>query len=518
MRDNSRQWSVLFLVLAVLFGGMVRFVPAVLGRFPINDGGMFFTMIGDLRANGFALPASTTYNHLNIPFAYPPLSLYVGAWLSALGISTMEVLRWMPAVVSTLSIPAFYWMAAQTLGSRPTAALSTVAYALMPRSFSWYVMGGGLSRGLGMLFLLLTCGAVWSMFSKPGWRTTLLAAVCGAGAVLSHPETGLHTLAACLLIWLFRGRSLAGVRSAAAVGAGVLVLTSPWWLAVLINNGFPTIQSALNAGGHSPYFWVAWLTLDFAEERFVTWLTVLGLIGFAVQCLKRQWFLPAWLLFPFAVEPRSATAIAAVPLAVLAGIGLAEFLIPGMYVLASGARADTDWTLPFSKSGAVRAVTGYIVLAALAGAISYDLALAQYVVPATSRQAMQWVQANTAPAARFLVLTGHSDPFSDPTAEWFPALAQRTSSNTIQGQEWTLGRRFMPFLDGVTELQSCVNSAPTCVDEWEASQGIGFDYVFLQALDRSATTTSGLLLFQLKQDANYSLIYENPGVEIFARR
>ncbi len=207
MRNNQSHWADLFLLLSVILGAVVRFAPTMIARSPINDGGMFYAMIGDLKANGFLLPAFTSYNHLNIPFAYPPLSLYVGALLSGLGIPTIEIMRWLPPLVSTLSILAFYWMASMMLGSRPTAALSAMAYALMPRSFSWYVMGGGLSRTFGILFLLLACGSAWALFSQRGRKYLWLTAVFGAAAVLSHPETGLHTAAACLLIWLFKGRS-----------------------------------------------------------------------------------------------------------------------------------------------------------------------------------------------------------------------------------------------------------------------------------------------------------------------
>jgi hypothetical protein len=357
------------------------------------------------------------------------------------------------------------------------------------------------------------------MFSRPSWRITLLAAVCGAGAVLSHPETGLHTLAACLLIWLFRGRNAAGIRSAALVGAGVLVLTSPWWLTVIILNGSNTIQSALSAGGHSPYFWVAWLTMNFAEERFVTWLTVLGIIGFVIKLIKREWFLPVWLLLPFVIEPRSATAISALPLAVLAGSGLADFVVPGVAALSSRAwNGDADWTALFSRSGAVRGVTGYIVLAALLGAVSYDLSLRNYVVPAEGRAAMQWVRDNTAEAARFLVLTAHTDPFSDPSAEWFPALAERMSTNTIQGREWTLGAEFMPFLNDVDALKTCLGSDPACLEQWADESGEPFDYVYLQAPDAQGSWPSGLLMYRLKADPHYSMVFENEAVAIFQRR
>ncbi len=520
MRSSSTgRWAELYLFAAILAGAAVRFGPTLLAHGVINDGGMFDAMIRDLIANRFLIPAYTTYNNLHLPFAYPPLSLYAGALLAATGIPVEAVLRWLPPLISSASVPAFYWMGTQMLGSRSKAALGAVAYALMPRSFSWYVMGGGLSRSFGVLFLLLTAGSAWLLFTTHDRRRLVLTAVFGAAAVLSHPETALHAAIVCALIWVFRGRDKTGTRDAALVAAGVLLLTSPWWGTVLAHNGWAPFASAMHTGAHTGTFWLPWITMGFAEETFATLLTVLGLLGLVVQCVRREWFLPVWLLLPFAVEPRSATAVAALPLSLLAGCGLADLVIPRIVALGSGwSEAATDWTSYMSDSGAVRAVTGYVLLFALFGAFSYDLSLSNYIVPQPTRQAMQWVQAHAPSDARFLVLTGHTDPFSDPSTEWFPVLAGRTSMNTIQGQEWMLGPRFKPFLDDATQLQSCLNSSPACLDEWASAQGLQYDYIFLESPDRSAGITSGLLLYQLMRDAHFSLVYQNEGAVVFARK
>ena len=55
--------------------------PILASDFPINDGGIFFVMAGELSDAHLALPAETTYNNAHIPFAYPPLGLYVAAAL-----------------------------------------------------------------------------------------------------------------------------------------------------------------------------------------------------------------------------------------------------------------------------------------------------------------------------------------------------------------------------------------------------------------------------------------------------
>ncbi|GAB4503305.1 MAG: hypothetical protein Fur0043_02970 [Anaerolineales bacterium] len=512
-RPPSYRWADLILFFSLLFGAIVRFVPTIMADSPINDGGMFYVMIENLKANHFLLPAFTTYNHLNIPFAYPPLSFYVGGFFSSLGLSTLDVVRWLPPLVSTLSILAFYWMAGQILASRENAVLSTLAYAMMPRSFSWYVMGGGLSRAFGVLFLLLTCASAWTLFLRRDTRYIFLAALFGAGALLSHPETGLHAAAACFLIWLFKGRSLRGFTDAFLVVCGVSILTAPWWATVLSQHGLSPFISALNTGGHNGAFWLPWLTFDFAEEKFITLLTILGLIGFVVQGLRHDWFLPVWTLAAFVIEPRSATAIAALPLAILAGLALADFILPNIAMLSSQLPALHDWTEAMANSGAVKIMIGYILFSTLFGAFFYDLTLSRYHVSSESRSAMVWSRTNTAPGSQFIVLSQWTDQFADPTAEWFPVFADRISTNTIQGREWLLGKNFMPFRASLEKLHDCLNESPSCVEDWADANRVTYDYIFIEKFD-----TPALLPYLLRQSTEYTLIFENSGAVIFARK
>ncbi len=517
MQKSSSRWASLFLFTAVIFGAIVRFAPTIITGQPINDGGMFYIMIRDLTSNHFLIPAFTSYNRLNIPFAYPPFSFYVGGLLSILGIPIIEVIRWVPPLVSTLSILAFYWMSGLILDSKSKATLATLAYALIPRSFSWYVMGGGLSRTFGVLFLLLTCAATWKLLTHREPKYIILTAVFGAGAVLSHPETGLHTAAACALIYLFKGRTVRGLRDILLVAFGVLVLACPWWLTVLSQHGFAPFQSAFHTGGHDALFWLPWFTFDFAEERFVTFFTVLGLIGIAVQLFRRDWFLTVWLLMTFVVEPRSATAIAALPLAMLAGISLSDFIIPGFAFLVSKAGEGVrEWTAWAAQNRNIRIILAYLLLSGLLGSFSYDLSLARYIVPAKGRAAMAWVQNNTPADARFVVLTGAADPFSDPTAEWFPALAARTSQDTVQGREWLLGADFTPYVGGIGKLQRCLNDSPACVEDWAGINHLPFNYIYIEK--SAASSIPGLLSYQLRQDVSYALVFENEAAVIFGKR
>ncbi|MCL4824736.1 MAG: hypothetical protein KJZ57_11025, partial [Anaerolineales bacterium] len=178
-------FSVLILFAALLFGGLVRFLPALMTRFPINDGGMFYTMARELSANGYALPATTSYNGLSIPFAYPPLGLYLASLLADLArVPLLGVFLWLPPFFSLLAIPAFYLLARALLADKLRASLAALFFALAPGSYDWHVMGGGVTRSAGMLFLLLAAFFVFRLFQQGDRRLVLPAILFSSLAVL----------------------------------------------------------------------------------------------------------------------------------------------------------------------------------------------------------------------------------------------------------------------------------------------------------------------------------------------
>ncbi len=73
-------------------------------------------MVEDLRANHFSLPFFASYNGGYIPFVYPPFGLYLTGVLAHLGFDPLALFRWLPGILSTLSIPAFYLLARSFAG------------------------------------------------------------------------------------------------------------------------------------------------------------------------------------------------------------------------------------------------------------------------------------------------------------------------------------------------------------------------------------------------------------------
>ena len=170
-----------------------------------------------------------------------------------------------------------------------------------------------------------------------------------------------------------------------------------------------------------------------------------------------------------------------------------------------------------SHGRTAKIVLSYVLFFSLIGAVIYDFSLTNYVVSHDDHAAIDWIVNNTPADSRFIVMTGRSDPLEDPLTEWFPAYSLRTSQNTIQGQEWLLGKNFMTFLGSLDQLQSCLNDTPSCVENWANSNRLDYDYLYIEKSSKT-NQTPDLLLFLLRQSQGYNLVFENNSVVIFVRK
>ena len=203
-RLNDVDPSLIFLTVAILIGGTIRLYGVLQSKFPINDGGLFYTMIKDLVANGYRLPVTTSYNHLGLPFAYPPVFLYLGGFLSDLtSWGLLNIIRVLPAVFTILSIPAFYLLARALIKDKTQVVLATFIFTFIPASFDWLVMGGGLTRSPAFFFALLSLYFIHRLYTQARKLDILWVVLFSSLTILSHPETALHTAASAVVFFLF---------------------------------------------------------------------------------------------------------------------------------------------------------------------------------------------------------------------------------------------------------------------------------------------------------------------------
>jgi len=524
------EWSTLLLFLAILLGTFMRFNPTLLAGFPINDGGMFAVMVDDLKASHYLLPAFTTYNHLNIPYAYPPLGFYLGRLAADLfGLSAVQVLRWLPAFFASLSIPAFYLLALRLLKNKYYAAVSTIFFALMPRALSWFVMGGGLTRSPGQFFMLLTLATVIRLYEENRRVDIFLAGLFGGLAVMSHPEAAVHTFVSAIFLWLMLSRKKTAFINSVFVGIIVFIVTAPWWATVIRYHGIgPLINGAQTGKNVLAVFHL--LFFVFTEEPYATVIAILGLIGIGQRLARRDYLLPLWMAIPFFVEGRSAPGPAAIPLAMLAAVGLVDVVLVAIQALAGNTRVDdrSEGRNDSEQSGQVssveRNIVIYLLLYLIFSTYQFGLRLSSATLYPQDQEAMTWVRENTPADSRFLVLTGSTSVSCDSVLEWFPALTGRQSIYTVQGTEWTQGENFSAYVRSTYSVQEClVSSDGSCLDS--AISRSQYDYIYVSKLLRvnncqplDLQRTFPYFLEQMNASERFDAVYEADEVIVYTNR
>ena len=512
-RELSR--GTLTFVFGLVFAIFIRVFLITQGDFPLHDGGMFYVMIRDLQASHYALPQFTSYNGLHIPFAYPPLGFYAAGLLADVtGANILEVLRILPLVLNIAAIGAFALLAKSILRSGAAAAAAVLVFSFLPHSMLWQIMGGGLTRGFGLLFALLAMHQGYELFAQRAYRRIVPTALFSSLTVLSHPKMAWFLAYSLALFVFWYGRDRRGLLAAFVVGSATVALTSPWWGTVIAYHGTAPFLASIQPNSTSRTELVAgMLKLDFTGERLIPILGILAAIGIYHSIRSRQWMPLVWLALVVPLDSREYLTDALVPVALLAGLGLVEVVQPWLtQSLRSLNRNRERWIRPIITSFAI----GYIAISSSAATFGMDSPLS-----VDERSAMAWVAGNTPVNSRFVVVSG-DEWWGDRSSEWFPALTGRESVANVQGTEWLSDPSFSQRIAEYDDLQSCVNQSASCLETWEARNGQTFQYVYVTrrepigGAEQSSWASQHLAIEDaLQRDEHYMLVYSNSGVAIY---
>jgi hypothetical protein len=514
--DDSRvEWTntviALFVLIATGIGAFPRLYFALGSTFPLNDGGLFYVMIRDLQAANYILPTLTTYNSAGIPFAYPPLGLYVSGFLSDwFRWPLLDVMRLMPPLVSVATIPIFYGLAHSLCNRTSTALYALFTFALLPIGFDWIVMGGGVTRSLGVLFAIITLHQALRLFTRPQRRYIFTTGVAAGLTVLSHLGFAWFAAYSAGLLFIFMrpGRQQA-YRALLALFVALAVL-APWLWQLGHQIGVQPLLAAWQSNGLSWWSLVTPVFFLFTNEPLIDLAAVLGLLGL-LSCLRdREPLLPIWLGLIFLLQTRAAPTVAILPFALLVGKGLNDVVMPGLsHVVRLSDQAPRQ--APVTHV-APRMLIAYLVTT---GLISAYLTAPKASLPEDQRMAMNWVRVNTPAAGRFAVITNISDSGSDMVSEWFPALTQRVSLATPQGLEWLPNDRYQQYLRVYEQFEQCAKQTVSCLAPLLPT-GKGTPVYIYVTVDDSLSDDG--LLTSLSQSPEYSLVYAEPRVHIFERQ
>jgi hypothetical protein len=526
----------------VVLGVLVRTYHVARWDFPVNDGGLFYIMTRDIQASDYELPYFTSYNDQDIPFVYPPLGFYIAGLVDEITpFSLLTVFQFLPLVYASLGIVAFVFLARRFLASDVALIAATIAFALIPRSFIWLLMGGGVARALGFLFAILALERVYRLYTTRNSKYLLFAIPLGAATVLSHLETGWFLAFSTGIMFLFFGRHRRGVASSIELAAGVLLLLLPWLITALDRHGLEPFEAANASGGN--VFSNETLRKDLllitvrgisTSEPFFPVLGVLGILGGLVCLTRNQFFLPIWWLATIFLDARAFATYTTLPIAILAGLGFVEVVLPVLTRTLSrspqpatptgngrnGHRpAYARWLRGhaprWSLVGVPSVLVAFATLASLTTSPSYSPeAFVLVSVTPEQREAMRWASRETPSDSRFLVMPTGVWP-ADKESEWFPALSDRVSVATVQGREWLHDHEFDKWIAAHESLQTCSYASARCLDDWINETKTGFTHVYLPTYS-SGECCPGLQA-SLERDFRYTKVYDGAGGPIFQR-
>ncbi len=508
---NTLHLLVLILLFwAFLFGIYVRVIAVARADFPVNDGGMFYQMVEDLVHENFRLPLTTTYNQLGIPYAYPPLMFYLAGLLEKAGINLIQVFRWLPLIFSILTIPAFWWFAKLLARDSILAAFATTLFALLPRSFEWLVMGGGLSRAPGALFYILFAASLLLVFRERRRQWIIPAILFGGLILLTHPERSLHAVVTGALIWLFFNRSRSGFFHAAIISIGVLVISALWWAPLIFRLGFDPLLQVMSVGGNRLLFWAPMLLLNFTDEA-IPLVAIFSAVGFIYAISRRDWFLPLWTLLTFLADPRSAVHVIPVQASILAAMTVSRVLFPSL-----AGSSDVSWSEVIHRPLG-RVVMGYLLILMLVnGQLGASKIAENLVLAAGDRTALEWVSQNTPPDSKYLVYSTNENPALSPILEWFPALGKRMSLSTYQGREWlTGGENYAQYWEDLETWQICLYRDETCLAELPARLAESTTHIYFSLGENQHNNSLAQSLLHSNQ---YSIVYQTDSTWIFEKK
>jgi len=167
-------------------------------------------------------------------------------------------------------------------------------------------------------------------------------------------------------------------------------------------------------------------------------------------------------------------------------------------------------------------LVGYILVYLLMSTYLTNLTLTNLHLGENDRAAMAWIKENTATDSKFVLITPGTDyPMRDPVQEWFPALTERTSLTTLQGQEWILGPNFAKAMNDFRNLQACVTQNIDCVVGQTSIPSKTIDYIYISKTvnNQDCNSTGGCQQAQkfiqsARGAGRFKLVYENNDVAI----
>lgn len=437
--------SLLFIITTL--GISVRLLNILAHPLPLNDGGLFYTMTQDLLANHYKIPVYTSYNQDSIPFAYPPLSFYLTALIHQLThIPLMQLLRWLPFIYSSITILSFYYFAKKMTHSDYFSLLATLFFSLNISLYQWLIMGGGLTRSLGLIFALLTLAFATQIFttSHLNRKYIFISSLFLGLTALSHTEQTLIAVISIPFIIKLKTTWKYTFQTSLAIYCLGLLISLPWLGTVITHHDITPYTAALSTGGNFQYLISSVFNLNLASESVLPLFTIIGLSGLYLTTIKKNYLLSVW--FFIILYQRNGFHLSNLILSLTSSLFLV-WLYLKIANLPINSFNRSIQTFNFNQldrllknshpNQATQIALGVIILIALSNNIINTVTYpSANTLSPTKYQTLQNLNQNLPSNQKFIILTAAKTWAADPNQEWFPTLTRHHALNVVQGYEW----------------------------------------------------------------------------------
>jgi hypothetical protein len=241
------RWGAL--AIALLVSAPLVFWNAVRYSLPIGYAGMYTLMSEQIAQNGFQLPMQVPfYGPGGIPFAYPPLGLYLFALAIKLTGATFTYLRFMPAVFSLLALVPLFLLTNELTDSILAAAVAVLLASAASNLNISHIWAGGVVRAPAFGLSLVSIFFFVRVVKKFKWRDVILAGLFFGATVLTHLTYALFT-AVWIAVWTLLNPRLKSWISAALVAVIGTFVAMPWVGIILARYGWGVFTGALDSHG-----------------------------------------------------------------------------------------------------------------------------------------------------------------------------------------------------------------------------------------------------------------------------
>jgi len=487
----------LILSIIILICFPILFLNAFKYNLPLGYAGLFTLMAEEIADLNFKLPNVVPfYGPGNIPFAYPPLGIYLMASLIRFNLDVFYYLRFFPPLFSLLALIPLFFLSWEISESKIAATLSAIILASSPLLYVPHTWSAGVVRALAFGLILTALYFYVRAVKLFEWKDAVLSGIFFGLATLTHLSYTIFFLV-WILAWLLTHPNQKSLFISVLVLLVGSILVLPWMIVILTRYGFSVFDGAFHSHGNASFLsiWsgnsniLSWIQINLNNIISDRIFTVLVIFGIGYLLMKRLYALPAvFILVTILISEQDRFLI------VIGGLIIGIF-IAGIvrHITSHDVTNSKKFLLTSFGTLIIVGISSYFYINGFWKIIQYQPKINDHTL-----NVAEYIRENSKMDERYLVVTRQDE------AEWFPYLLKREPIIAQWGSEW-LGT-YKQQTNYMAQIRNCRSEQDLdCLQQVMTRIGSLPEYIITLKSDRHLTDSlsSSLKWEEVFQNSRY---------------